>query len=176
LKFSENYLLLNFNYILYWNSFLQYFSFIYSHCILCGSIFLVTSLKIFIESGSTCFFVKSTSLLPIIEKIVLPGTIIHSDEWRSYRRIQENLGLQHKTVNHSLWFVDKNTKVHTQTIESYWNRQKRYIKNMLGCRQTHLEHYLIEYMYRERHRENCFFDFCETISSHYPVWKKNYTK
>ena len=31
----------------------------------------------------------------------------------------------HDSVNHSIEFVDPSTGVHTQNIESYWNRTKR---------------------------------------------------
>ena len=38
-------------------------------------------------------------------------------------------------VNHLLFFVDPVTSVHTQTIESYWNRIKTKLKTMKGvCR------------------------------------------
>lgn len=64
------------------------------------------------------------TLLPIIQSVVQPGTIIHSDQWRAYCRIQEKLHLEHATVNHSVNFVDPETGVHTQTIESCWARTK----------------------------------------------------
>jgi len=64
------------------------------------------------------------TLLPIIQSVVQPGTIIHSDQWRAYYRIQEKLHLEHATVNHSVNFVGPETGVHTQTIESCWARTK----------------------------------------------------
>ena len=57
-----------------------------------------------------------------------PGSIVHSDEWRSYRQIQGQTGLSHRTVNHSINFVEPITGVHTQNIESYWNVKKNLIK------------------------------------------------
>ena len=47
----------------------------------------------------------AATLLPIILKHVLPGTEIHTDEWRYYARLQRR-GFQHHTVNHSVNFVD----------------------------------------------------------------------
>ncbi len=70
----------------------------------------------------------ANTLLPIIQRIVRPGSFIYSDEWRAYRNIQTLLGLQHKTVNYSLHFVDPVTGVHTQAIKAYWSSKKSVIK------------------------------------------------
>ena len=58
---------------------------------------------------------------------------------------------QHQVVNHSLHFVDPVTGVHTQNIESYWNRVKTKFKRMKGVHETMLDSYLDEFMWRERH-------------------------
>ena len=54
---------------------------------------------------------------------VLRGSTIHSDMWRSYNKLAD-LGYVHHTVNHSTHFVDALTGVHTQKIESSWNKLK----------------------------------------------------
>ena len=86
---------------------------------------------------------RNTDLIPIIEKKAIPGSIIHSDMWRSYNRISR-LGLfyTHQTVNHSRGFVNPETGVHTNTIEANWSalkrdippnhRRKKYIDIYLG--------------------------------------------
>ena len=57
---------------------------------------------------------NATTLLPIIQQHALPGTIIHSDEWSAYRRVQSLPNVvQHGIVNHSVTFVDPVTGVHT---------------------------------------------------------------
>ena len=62
------------------------------------------------------------TLLPIIQQHVRPGTIVWSDEWQAYNRVQQlNPVAQHQTVNHSITFVDPVTGVHTQNAESFWN-------------------------------------------------------
>ena len=94
----------------------------------------------------------AATLLPIIQNVVQPGTTIHSDEWAAYNRVQSIPGIAaHETVNHSLFFVDPVTGVHTQNIESYWNRVKIRLKRMKGCHRDHVTGYLDEFMWRERY-------------------------
>ncbi|KAI8508145.1 PREDICTED: uncharacterized protein LOC109471958 [Branchiostoma belcheri] len=94
----------------------------------------------------------ANTLLPIIERCVLPGSTIYSDEWAAYRRVQDLPNVaQHRTVNHSRHFVDPVTGVHTQHIESYWNRKKKKLKAMHGCMGEDTASYLKEEMWRERY-------------------------
>ena len=52
----------------------------------------------------------------------------------------------HETVNHSLHFVDPVTGVHTQNVESYWNRVKIKLKRMKGCHTDKIPEYLDEFV------------------------------
>ena len=90
----------------------------------------------------------AATLQPIIRKAVQPGTIIHSDQWRAYHSIQSELNLQHRTVNHSVNFIDPDTGVHTQTIESYWAKYR--FKEMKGVSSHILPSYIDERMWRDR--------------------------
>ena len=115
----------------------------------------------------------AATLLPIIQDWCKSGTIIHSDEWAAYRRVNSLTNVsQHETVNHSLHFVDRVTGVHTQNIESYWNNVKTKLKRMRGCHRDHLESYLDEHMCRERygrtHRQ-AFQSLCQGIADIDPV-------
>ena len=109
----------------------------------------------------------ASTLLPIIGRVVRQGSTVCSDQWKAYYNIQRDLGLQHLTVNHSLHFVDAITGVHTQHIESYWNTKKTYIKAMKGCRRTHLEGYLNEFMWRDRFNDNAFYNLFSHIGMQY---------
>ena len=50
---------------------------------------------------------------------------------------------QHRTVNHSVNFEDPVTGVHTNHIESYWNRVKHEFKRIKGCSRTMLDQWRI---------------------------------
>ena len=116
---------------------------------------------------------SAATLLPIIQRQVRPGTVIHSDEWAAYRRVlQLNSVAQHNVINHSLPFVDTASNTHTQNIESYWNRVKRKFKRMKEVHSTMLHSYLDEFMWRKRHGRSAstaFASLCRDISLCYPV-------
>lgn len=100
-------------------------------------------------------------------------TVIHSDEWRAYHRANAlpNVAV-HRTVNHSLHFRDPVTGVHTNHIESYWNRVKLRLKRMKGCHRHMLASYLDEFMWRERYgktRQEALQNIIRDIAACYPV-------
>ena len=92
---------------------------------------------------------SAATLLPIIRRVARSGSIIVSDEWAAYRAVDELLGFDALTVNHSLHFVDPNTGAHTQNIESYWAKVKLRIKVKKGVFGEKLESYLNEWMWKD---------------------------
>ncbi len=92
------------------------------------------------------------TLLPIIGNHIAQGTEIWSDQWAAYNNISSLPNVsRHQTVNHSVNFIDPVTGVHTNHIESYWNRVKTKFKRMKGCSKQMLDGYLDEFMWRERY-------------------------
>ena len=86
---------------------------------------------------------SAQTLCPIIQQHVKPETIIHSDEWGGYIPVGSLPNVAaHETVNHSQHFVDPATGVHTQAIESYWNRAKIKLKKMKGVSEKQLASHL----------------------------------
>ena len=110
---------------------------------------------------------SAEALLPIVLKVVNPGTTIHSEQWEGYHYIQGDLGSDHQTVNQSLHFVEPATGVDRETVEVYWNKQEQRIRRLNGCKTEFLDSYLKEEMWRERHKQDMFSCFCYTISSQY---------
>ncbi len=92
---------------------------------------------------------SNSTLQEVITRRILPGTTIISDCWASYQGL-ELLGYTHKTVNHTYNFVDPDTGVHTQKVESLWFTSKRRNKQECGTRRTFLSSYLFEYFWRKR--------------------------
>jgi len=101
-----------------------------------------------------CFIVcvpdrSEKTLLPLIQKFIRPGSIIFSDSWRSYNKIQQ-LGYQHNKVNHKYNFVDPSTGVHTQNVERMWGAAKWGNKRRRGTARNFLDSYMAEYMWRSK--------------------------
>lgn len=107
------------------------------------------------ETGN-CFIVpvemrNASTLLPIIQEFVLPGSIIVSDLWRAYLNIEELPQLYtHLTVNHSLNFVDPESGAHTQTIEGTWMHFKRRHKEELGTSRALFSTYIAQFLWRRK--------------------------
>lgn len=114
---------------------------------------------------------SAATLLPIIARVVAPGSIIHSDMWRAYRRIPA-LGFQHQTVNHSIEFVSA-IGVHTQNIERYWNSAKEKIKRLRGSNEYLLPSHLDEFMWRERYAKS-HSDTFDNLLLHLSEWKNSH--
>ena len=66
---------------------------------------------------------SANTLIPILCKYVQPGTLVLSDCWKSYSKLSEE-GYIHRTVNHSIEFVNSEDGTHTNTIESTWRAVK----------------------------------------------------
>ena len=98
---------------------------------------------------------NAATLLPIIQRCLLPGTEVHTDDWAAYRRTAAlpNVSV-HQVVVHAHHFVDPRTGVHTQEVESAWAQLKLGQKRRKGLRREDLQSYLDERMWRQWRGEN----------------------
>jgi transposase-like protein len=95
----------------------------------------------------------AVSLMPHIQKRVLPESTIYTDEWKAYNRLVRS-GYHHRRIHHSQEIYVMGD-VHTNTIEGFWSLVKR------GIGGTHhavsakwLQGYLNEYAWRYNHRDD----------------------
>lgn len=89
---------------------------------------------------------SSATLLPLIMQNALPGTTILTDQWRSYNQLS-NLGYVHNAVNHSLFFRDPVTGVHTNTIEGMWAHAKTKFRKLHTVHQLHCMNHTYQNLY-----------------------------
>lgn len=87
-----------------------------------------------VRGDPTTFFVEIVknrnreTMIELIKRKIRPGTEIQTDCWCGYLGLQDicfELGFVHKTVNHSVNFIDSVTGANTQTIEGMWPVIKR---------------------------------------------------
>jgi transposase-like protein len=92
---------------------------------------------------------SAVTLLEVINRYVLPGSIVYTDMWKGYDKLEEALDVKHYTVNHSNDFKDPTTGVHTNTIEGLWNGIKLGIKPR-SRNKKQIDGYLMEFIWRKR--------------------------
>ena len=88
---------------------------------------------------------SSATLLPIIERKVIPDSIVYSDCWRGYNVLDVS-GFKHYRINHSKLFADK--KNHINGIENFWNQAKRHLRKFNGVPRQHFGLFLKECEWR----------------------------
>ena len=95
-------------------------------------------------------------LLPLIQRWILPGSVISSDCWKPYMSIS-NLpeNYTHRKVNHSIGFKAEDGTC-TNTIEGSWRHLKRSLPH--ATRQNDYAGYLAEYLYRKKNRDYDLFE------------------
>jgi hypothetical protein len=101
---------------------------------------------------------SAITLLSLLEKHILPGSIVYSDMWKGYSQIENLLGFKHQTLNHSKEFISIKEieyddyvvveKVHTNTIEGTWSGLKLCIPKR--NRTKDVEAHLWEFIWRRK--------------------------
>ncbi len=110
----------------------------------------------------------SATLVPIIKRWILAGSVVVSDCWKAYDCLQQE-DYDHLTVNHSIEFVDRDTGACTNAIECEWLHAKKDLPKY-GTVKNHLESYLGQHLWRVRHQgEDLFFAFFNTVKRVYNV-------
>jgi transposase len=96
---------------------------------------------------------KKQTLMPIVQKKVLPESMVYTDEYAVYTSLQHH-GYKHKRVHHKEE-VYVAGDVHTNTIEGFWSLLKRGIGGVYhSVSARHLQDYVNEYAFRYNHRDD----------------------
>ncbi len=87
----------------------------------------------------------SATLMPIIERKVVPDSIVYSDGWKGYNVLDVS-DFHHFRINHSELFVDNQTYING--IENFWNQAKRHMRKFNGVPKAHFGLFLKECEWR----------------------------
>ncbi len=94
----------------------------------------------------------ASTLLKVIEDTVTPGSVVYSDEHRSYLPLSRH-GYGHESVAHGVGEYVRN-KAHTNGVESFWSMLKRgYVGTYHKLSVKHLNKYMDEFAGRHNQRD-----------------------
>ncbi|KAG0440214.1 hypothetical protein DMUE_1903 [Dictyocoela muelleri] len=99
---------------------------------------------------------SASTLIPIIERVVRSGSIIHTDEWPSYSRLSEANNYSHGTVCHKYNFINPENFVHTQNVESFNNKIKYEIKKRKGIQKNQRNDFLNYFLFLDHFKNEAF--------------------
>jgi len=91
--------------------------------------------------------VKQRTIKPIIQAAIEHGTLIYTDEYAIYDRLDE-WGYQHKSVNHGSGEFARDEdgdgfcEVHVNTMEGFWSLLRSWLRPHRGISQEKLPLYL----------------------------------
>jgi transposase len=96
---------------------------------------------------------RTTTLMPIMERMILPDSIVYTDSFVSYDALDVS-AFHHVRINHSERFVEERN--HINGIENFWNQAKRHLRRFNGIPKQSFHLFLKECEWRfngGNHRE-----------------------
>jgi len=81
--------------------------------------------------------VQQATIRPLIEATIAPGTLVHTDEYDIYNRLEE-WGYRHKTVCHGKGEYARDEdgdgfhEVHVNTMEGFWSLLRSWLRPHRG--------------------------------------------
>ena len=85
---------------------------------------------------------KRSTLMPIIRRQVRPDSVVYTDGFRAYDRL-DVAGFEHHRVDHSETLVGE-AGAHINGIENFWSQAKRHLRRYNGIPKAHFELFLKE--------------------------------
>ena len=84
---------------------------------------------------------KTHTLMSILERKILPDSIVYTDCYRSYNALDVS-EFKHYRINHSKLFANKHN--HINGIENFWSQAKRTLRKYNGIPKKHFNLFLKE--------------------------------
>jgi transposase-like protein len=91
--------------------------------------------------------VQQTTIAPLIQTAIAPGTVVYTDEYNIYSRLSE-WGYTHRTVCHAAGEFARDEdgdgfcEVHINTLEGFWSLLRSWLRPHRGISQEKLPLYL----------------------------------
>ena len=103
--------------------------------------------------------VKQITIAPLIQRTIAPGTLVYTDEYDIYARLEE-WGYGHETVCHAAGEYARDDdgdgfcEVHVNTMEGFWSLLRSWLRPHQGISQERLPLYLgfFEFVHNVRRR------------------------
>ncbi len=115
--------------------------------------------------------VKRKTLEPIVRETIRPGSLIHTDELRSYTTLGQR-GYKHDSVQHGRGEYARND-CHVNSLEGHWSLFKRSVRGThVHISAKHMSKYLSEFDFRHNLRKspgNMFSRLMELLRETQPV-------
>lgn len=81
--------------------------------------------------------------------VIAAGTCLISDGHPSYPSVVENLGVDHKIVNHTLGFINDDG-FHTNDIENLWSCMKSDMTRQHGMKRENIDEWLGDFIFTRK--------------------------
>lgn len=105
---------------------------------------------------------NTTTIVNSLSDHILPGSLLVTDNLASYSRVAKVLNVPHARVNKSRTFVDRASRIHTNTIEGVWKHLRRFLSN----HQTlELETAINEFVWRKNNKDGLWEAFLDSMAS-----------
>ena len=93
---------------------------------------------------------SAATLLPIIERKVVPDSVVYSDSWNGYNVLDVS-DFHHVRINHSEFLVEAHNPING--IENFWNQAKRHMRKFNAVPKAHFGLFLKECEWRFNHSD-----------------------
>ncbi|KAJ1519070.1 hypothetical protein ONE63_011312 [Megalurothrips usitatus] len=125
-----------------------------------------------LKLGVVVYVVKrhKTTLMPLIQEYVKPGSVIWTDGWAAYKG-HDKCGYAHHTVNHSKDFKSADGTC-TNGVEGYWSTLEQFCRHTEVLRRKLLAEHIDHFMYQQHFRGTpsvMFNSFLFHLKERYPV-------